>query len=304
MLIDKDIYNGFIDSIQFVYYYSQLMPFDFNFFKNLIDGTSDFFTQQVSLVFFTFIFFGIIHFLTNEKSLKIRNSLFFIYFIFVVLLISVFVEKKFFSYQFSRLYIPLSILFSYGLVNIFDNIKSHFKIVNNNYIIIISFLFLAIIFSPIPRYISTFIPAYYYYTDKDKYNDYYTRTGDTYLNYADMIKIADYVKSIKHNNDKILVVSIGSHIINYYLKNEIISKFPLPLFPLSEVNEKWISEFTDEIKTSNILIIQKDDLHPIVSGYHESSWEKLSKNNRISEILNNFTNVYETKSFIILKKIK
>lgn len=188
---------------------------------------------------------------------------------------TVFIENKFFSYHFSRLFIPLSILFGYGLISLSDNIKSHFKILNINYIIIISFLFLAIIFSPVPRYISTFIPAYYYFIDKQKYNDYYTRTGDTYLNYADMIKIADYVKSIKHNNDKILVVSIGSHIINYYLDNEIISKFPLPLFPLSEVNEKWINEYTDEIKTSNILIIQKDDLHPIVSGYYESSWEKI-----------------------------
>jgi hypothetical protein len=91
--------------------------------------------------------------------------------------------------------------------------------------------------------------------------------------------------------------------LNYYLDNKNILKFPLPLFPLSGVSKLWLEEYIVEIEDSDILVVQTDDSHPSVSGYVESTWQKINQQENIRLILEKgFEIVFNNDSFYVLRR--
>ncbi len=306
LLLDPEVRVGFLDVQKFTYYYAQLPKVNFALFKLAHDHATYFLGNHLSLLFVSIIIIGLIAIYGKNDCYKEQKQVInLLVSISLLLLITVFIEKKFVNTHFTRLFIPLTFFFAIGANELIKLIKPKLEHINIEKIFFMSIIIpFVIFFSPLPRYVTVLTPIPHFYMNKDKYIERYNKPDTRTVILREIHDVVNFIKdsSLYLESDKIMVMSLGCQTLNYYLNNTNISKFPLPLFPLSGVNENWYFEYFKEMLEADILIIQKNDLHPIVSGYYESTWEKLNENEAIKQILSNYRTIYETYSFIVLSK--
>lgn len=307
LLLDSDIRAGFWEVQKFTYFYAQLPEVNFALFKLAHDKATYFFGNHLSLLFLSIIIIGLINTFSKKNSYQNQKQLInLLVTISVILLTTVFVEKKFVPCHFTRLLIPLSFIFAIGTNELIKILKTKLESITVPKVIVILIITpFVIFFSPLPRYITVLTPIPHFYSNKDKYLEHYNKPETHSVLHKEMENVAQYLKNSEYynENDKIMVLSLGCQTFNYYLDNKDISKFPLPLFPLSGVSDKWLKEYIYEIENSDILIIQTDDSHPIVSGYIEPTFDKINMNTEIKNILqNDFHKIYQDDYFVIFKR--
>lgn len=309
LLLDSEVRSGFWDVQKFTYYYAQLPKIDFALFKLAHEHTTYFLGNHLSLLFVSIIIIGLANIYSKNNSYRSQKPILnLLVSISLILLATVFIEKKFVTCHFTRLFIPLSFIFAVGTNELIKLMKPKLEYVNFEKIIVMIIIIPFIIFfSPLPRYMTVLTPIPHYYLNWDKYLEHYNKPETHSVILKEMDEVVKFIKN-SHNyneNDKIMVMSLGCQTLNYYLGNKNISKFPLPLFPLSGVNMKWYFEYYFEMSNADILVIQRDDSHPIVSGYKLPTWQKLNKEEEFRiKIEQNFKIHFYNNSFFVLSKTK
>jgi hypothetical protein len=307
LLLDSDIRAGFWDVQKFTYFYAQLPKIDFAFFKLAHEKITLFFGNHLSLLFVSIIVLGLFKkfdFKNKDKNPNQKQILNMLIMMSILLLISVFIEKKFAINHFSRLFITFSFLFAIGADSLLIAFKDFLEKINIKKLLLILLISpFIIIFSPLPRYLTVLSPIPNYYLNTSKYNEHYNKPETHLVMLTKLKEISEVVNQLKNENDKIMVMSLGCQTLNYYLDNKNILKFPLPLFPLSGVSKLWLEEYIVEIEDSDILVVQTDDSHPSVSGYVESTWQKINQQENIRLILEKgFEIVFNNDSFYVLRR--
>ncbi|PKL84752.1 MAG: hypothetical protein CVV22_11230 [Ignavibacteriae bacterium HGW-Ignavibacteriae-1] len=307
LLLDSEVRTGFWEVQNFTYLYAQLPEVNFALFKFAHEKVTYFFGNHLSMLFVSVIIIGLFNIFSKSNNYKDQKQIIFLLLsIALFLLLTVFVEKKFAPYHFTRIFIPLSFIFAIGTNELIKILKYKFNNITIPKIIVILIIIpFVIFFSPLPRYMTVLTPIPHYYLNKDKYLEHYNKPETHSVILKEMDDVVKFVKNTEYynENDKIMVMSVGCQTLNYYLDNKHISKFPLPLFPMSGVSKLWLEEYIVEIKNSDILIVQTDDSHPIVSGYIEPTLEKINENAEIKNILqNDFHMIYQDDYFVIYNR--
>jgi hypothetical protein len=307
LLLDSDIRAGFWDVQKFTYFYAQLPKIDFALFKLAHEHTTYFLGNHLSLLFVSIIIIGLANIYGKNNSYQNQKQLInLLVSISLILLATVFIEKKFVTCHFTRLFIPLSFILAVGTNELIKLMKPKLEYINvEKTIIMVIIVPFIIFFSPLPRYMTVLTPIPHYYLNRDKYLEHYNKPETHSVILKEMDEVVKFIKNSYNydENDKIMVMSLGCQTLNYYLDNKNISKFPLPLFPLSGVNMKWYFEYYFEMSNADILVIQRDDSHPIVSGYKLPTWQKLNKEEDFRiEIEQNFKIHFYNNSFFVLRR--
>jgi hypothetical protein len=309
LLLDSEVRAGFWEVQHFTYFYAQLPEVNFTLFKLAHEKVTYFFGNHLSMLFVSIIIIGLANIYSKSNNYQNQKQIInLLVSISLILLATVFIEKKFVTCHFTRLFIPLSFIFAIGTNELIKILKTKLEIITVKKIIVILIIIpFVIFFSPLPRYMTVLTPIPYYYLNKDKYLEHYNKPETHSVIHKEMDDVVKFVKNTDYfnENEKIMVLSLGCQTLNYYLDNKHISKFPLPLFPLSGVSNKWFFEYYFEMLNADILVIQRDDSHPIVSGYKLPTWQKLNKDEffRI-EIEQNFKIYFYNDSFFVLKRTK
>jgi hypothetical protein len=147
-------------------------------------------------------------------------------------------------------------------------------------------------------------PSYYYFADKEKYDLFYNREDPQAIIQKDQKEIAKYFLNNSKPNDRVMVVSIASSIINYYTGERASSKFLLSCFYINKIEiELWRNEAFEELKKSNWIVIQIKDPTPIANGHNQSSLEYMTTNPLFADYIKmNFAIHKEFRNFLILKR--
>ncbi len=304
ILSNSEIYENFSYVLGFLSFYSSIPPIDQEFIKNSLKMVGKYFGDNYSLSFFiSFVFaFKLLKDRANNHNNSSKTSLLLIITIILTLFISVVIERKFAVYHLSRFYAPISILAGIGITIIMNNLKEFMQTNRTNYIFgIIAFTFI-IIFSPLPRVISNYIPSIYYFINTEKYDKFYQRDDAQNIRKT-YIRVADKINNEIQDNSLALVIAIGGNQINYYLKTAKHSKFSHSLFYFGNYNiEKWQKEFSSELKKAKIIAIQTNDIHPILTGHNKSSLELLLESGYFSYFNENFEFIEDIDCYKIYKR--
>lgn len=305
-LLDKRTFEGFLAMLDYLKHYNEFSYLSMNWLNYSLLLLTKFLSDSLSFFILFILIIGIYLSLSKKNELQTNyNDFLQATIIFgIFLFISVIIENKYHSYHFARFYVPLAIVSSFGLQYLFNQIKYFWQ--NNpltNKILIIVVLSLAIIFSPLTRYVNLFIPAYYYLNDKKKYNDYYQR-DDAVLLRNDIINIASKMKEIAKPEDNILIISIGSNAIYYFLETEDHSSFASSSFFLSKyIPDLWAQILNKDLQRARWIIVQTNDIHPLLTGHWHSSWNALQEYSNIKKKLElDYSYIEDIGPFKIFKK--
>lgn len=304
-ILSGQVREGFANVYQYLNIYSQSTVFG-NVFRDSLKTIANIFGDKLSLLFTCSILLGLLWSLRKFKeSDDEERSLFTSTFVLLILLsISIIVEKKFFLYHFERLFGVYVIFGAFGLNYLFVLFKRTWGDGLTSKGIIISTLVFFLFFSPIPRWINLITPSYYFLADKEKYELYYNREETQAILMKEHKDISAYFLNNSKPQEKAMVVSIASSILNYYIGEKAGTKYLLSCFYINKIEiPLWRKEAYKELNKADWLIIQVNDPTPIANGHNQSSWEYMSTNPLFSEYINmNFGLVKEFKNFLILRR--
>ena len=287
-LLNPVIFLGFKNVLAFLNFYSSQPPLNMEFLKMLLKNLAVLFADNYSL--FLSVIMGISTFYLL-KNLRKFNSRIIIYILSltIFLLISVIVEKKSSIIHFSRIYTLFAVLTGYGLYIVYNEAVEIIRIKKKLLLLFIPLCVIIAMLSPITRYINIIIPSFYYITDRAKYDVISTKTGDYNILRNTSREISYYINCNARKEDYVIVMAIGSNIINNMFKTEKISKFSQSCFYFSNINiPDWKSDIFNEIKKAEYIVISFDDKHPMLTGHNFSTYERLMQNHEMSEYLLNY----------------
>jgi hypothetical protein len=311
-LLDCRIYEGYTHVYKYMSIYSAHSFFSLEIIRSFLKNTGYFFGERYSMLLTIGVITGIYYYLRNYQSSELRSKVRFLnisYLTIIFLYVSIYIEGKFWDYHISRIYVPLTILSAVGLLIVYNKLKDIYT-TKNIYLksIIILLLFSAFLFSPFPRWLNTVRTAYYFVSDEEKYDGSYL---DVVSNEVIPLRIhykqiAEIINRNINNDSKVIVVSNGYHVINYFLNTDNVSRFRNSQFIFNPLDiKKWKKYFRDEVNNADWMIFQTDDSDEIVMLQDISSWDAFRRNTEIFSYFNKSFNMYDSVgNFYIFRRTK
>ncbi len=288
--------------------YSGSPPIGIFLIKHIIKSTGQFFGDNFSLLFTTLLAAGFYKTITWQDDRKGERIILELSSIAIIVLIfSVFVERKIIPYHFTRMYLPASILIAFSFSGIFEKLTQKFKWNLVKRLIAFSILVLGISFSPISRWVKLLPGFYYYVVDKERYEYIY----EYEISHEDMKmitfqKVAGEINNASKGNESAIVVTMGApHINLLFNKNIRISSFSTSVYYFSEYSNKtWKNEFFNEVRRADWLVIDSGDVFPLVNNHHKTSYESLKEHREIMNFLEKYFSDYKViDDYHILRRI-
>jgi len=287
--LDGEIRAGFSNVYIYLSMYADFSVMSSEFKRETIKSIGSFAGDKYSLFASFSVIAGIILFIKKFKRNKTESNLLILYSIvgFILLTISVIIEKKFFFYHYSRLYLFLSIFGGFSILFYYNIIKKSVLKNRRLMFIVLCFCLFLFVLSPFPRWISLLQPTYYYLSDKSAYDKYYSRPqeGSAVLR-TQHLQTAEYIKSNAQPGDKVLVVSVASSIINYHLGDLANNKYMLSCFYISNSKiQPWRDDALRISEESKWIILQEDDPSMIANMHSLSSRQYYIRDSKFGRVL-------------------
>jgi len=305
-LLDPIVFNEFKIVINYLKFYSSQPAISEAFIRDSIKNIYNIIANMYSLTYFGLFLLGV--FFSFKVSKKCFTEIRFFGFIIILtifLFLSVLIERKTFIYHFTRIIALTSVFSSVGLIISFESIKSFWKNSIYNKTIVFFILFFALFFSPAFRFGNIMIVGYYYFADSEIYNQKYQREESSSISLrTDFLKVAGEISKNYKKNEKVTIISTGGNPINFFLKGKGISKFAQSQFYFSSIKvPKWESDLLVELKNSNWVVVQKYDIHPLVTGLYKSSLESFKENKEMfGYVSTNFFVFDSSTNFVIFRR--
>lgn len=296
-------FKGFANVVSFINYYQSTGFFSPKSLVRIPNNIEIILGVFYSLSFSIAFFYGVWNTFLSWKKLNRQEQSWhsFLLLCFFFLFFSIVVEHQFLNYHFLRLASILSIYSGYGIYLVFTELPKFPRTIRSFLILALSFIF--VFYTPIPRYIRTLIPTYYFFTNKEKYIDYFENKSTAHTLLRQHTTIATLVNQNLTADDTVVIVG-GAAQIYTMLKDCKFSAFPTSVFVLSRFKKpkEWEERFLRELNTAKYLIVQDYD-HTHFFGEEVSSWEAFNRNPIYKNILEQrYELVLKTFSFYVYRK--
>ncbi|MCX7908685.1 MAG: hypothetical protein N2560_04120 [Ignavibacteria bacterium] len=256
-----------------------------------------------SLVFSFAFFYSVWNILKGKNDFNLSPNKYhnFLLISLCFIFLSIVVEHQFLNYHFIRISSISSIYSGLGIYLIFKEAKSLSR--KLLLILIPIAIFFIIFYTPLPRYSRTAIPTFLYFTNKEKYIDYFENptTANTLL--RQHTTIANYINTEINPSDTVIIIG-GAAQIYTMLRDCRTSAFPTSVFILSNFKKPndWEERFVKELNSAKYIVIQDFD-HTHFFGKEISSWEAFNQNEKYKKILESkYKLTLKTFSFYVYKR--
>jgi hypothetical protein len=307
-LLNQESYHGYLIVMDYLSDYASIPPLDLNFFKFAIKKVNYFLGDNISFPVLFALTVGAISILRlgSKTEADEKNHLYFKMIILTFLLVlSIFVERKFPNYHFLRLYPILSIFVAIGLIEIWkiyqDN-KSKYRKASRTIIFILIVALISI--SPITKWFGLINPAILLISNPSKYESFYEVPDNPSLLKMQLNEVSGYLNSKIKPEDFVLISTTGNTVLNLMIKTEKESAFPQSCFYGGiYVPPAWEHQFQEEMKKADWLVVQKSDGHPAIRGVDSDSYKVLNSWPKYRTIFfEQFVRIKETRDFIVFTR--
>ncbi len=306
VFLQQGVWEGFTDVFDYSLFYSSMPALNTELFKYIIKEGSAIIADNFSLLYLTFVVIAFARLFRNDEGNAGKNRFMQTLAVFgVILLVTVFIERKLHIYHFTRFLIIAAIFASFGAGEMYALIKAGFSRMNLplKFIAVSAVAFL-IVYSPLSRWVFNIRMPYFYMTNTTKYDNLFERPGESANTRVQMKSAAEFIKSNARTEDTVITISTGANLINLLLGDYRTSAFEQSCFYLGTHKiHRWQDKFRSEMQNAKWLIIQNNDRHLWINGHNMPSCEALAKDTVFGKLMKNFDTVYNTENFFVTKRI-
>lgn len=306
VLVQNGSLTNFIFVVQFLKYYQAVLGFDYFSFKEIFNNLTLTFGTLLSIFFISVSFYAVIKCFENYETLEIpeRELHYFFAISSLFLIVSIVIEHQFSPYNFTRIVSIVSFYSALGFVVLYNNFRKHSR--TKRFILFSMLTLLFLFFSPFPRYIRNFIPVYFYFTNNERYFDFFENPETFHTIYKQQNSIANYLRPRINNSDTITIVG-QSPFLYLLLGKGRFSAFPVSIFFLSDFKPpiEWENRLINELNSSKFIILQNYDYSYLFTRKFTTptSYLRFMENQKYKTILENkFIKVFKTYSLIVYQR--
>jgi len=307
VLFDSEVFYGYLRVLEYTRVYASNPPINLEFARRALMEIGRFFGDNISLSVTVLASIGVFFTVKNNSSdnkNQVGRLASMSIIILIALLVSIVIERKFNPYHFLRLFIPLSVLVSLGFPQLILIVKKSWNETILLWKVLLIFVgCIGFLMSPIPRCIKNIRSSVLYFTSQDSYWATYQKDGDPALIMVDSRNITSLIRS-SQKKGKTFVISTSAGYIYRLLDEHPISKFSMPVYYYATITPKGAyEEMIEEVKQSNWLVIQKNDVHPLLYGHNLSCWQRVQNDSVMVNYLNtNFKQKAEIGAFYVFER--
>ncbi len=296
VLFNQEAFTGFLHIIEWTAGYAAILEFNKENLIHLYDRFLLFWSNEFSIPFTFLLVYMLIYMINNQ--LEERRFLNLLAMISFCLLLTIIFERRFFPYHFLRLYLPVSIMASIALYNLYKNIINIKSIIPYYRIIVLSLLILLAVYAPLSSFLYNYRFAYTELSGSEPPKDVFDLKSRQIT-----LKTAEYIRDKSNEDDCIILMSIGGVWLNLYLQDHDLTAFPQSCFyfghkPIPE----WEEKIFEEIKKADWLVVSKVDLHPTINNHWNTTYESLSESSMMDYIKDNFVRRHENEEYLLYQR--
>lgn len=270
-----------------------------------------YYADKFSLVFSLAALTAVVVLYRNRNNLQDaqRDMFFFLVVQYAFLLVSILVEQKFIPYHFSRLYGIVAPLVTLGLYAFWRTLHSAWlasSLLRRTAMGIgIAVLLLA---TPLPRFARILYGACLYAVSPQGYTAMYTKEDpkESVIILNDQKEVVEFVQSHMRTNESVAVISVAAPCVYYYLQTSTAPALPGSQFYFpAACPPAWRELFAEQLRTSNWVIVQTNDVHPLLMmGLTQTSPDLLARDTLYAPIFKGrYREVRRFPKFIVYRAI-
>jgi 4-amino-4-deoxy-L-arabinose transferase-like glycosyltransferase len=264
---------------EFLNAYVSTISMDFQFVKNMFIKFGKLIGYNLTLPVVIAVFGTLFVFVKNYTKIntKEKNFLSAVMLFGFMLLLSVFVERRFPDYIFLRLYPVVAILSGIFTALLIAKINSEYKYYDNQKKLVLLFVLIGVVITgPTVRYLYRAKTSVTYLTNKEAYNSAFSSDGLSEYNHSNVLKLADYFESnlpevtVSGKEPVLITVQTGMVLLDILTPNYRHSAFGHSQFYIAKfAPEKWKKRFIDEVTYADYLMFSKWDCRKSIIGYND-----------------------------------
>lgn len=302
--LHSEVYAGWRDMMPYFSYYSSHFKLNAAFISFLLNNLNTLYSGFITFAILGFVLLGFVRFISDKDTESEQSKMLRVAFIsFILLFITVLVERKGYLYHHTRVNSAFMIFAGMGFSAFWTFAKENFT-TKFNKTAILALSVLMIVFSPLIRWANVATLPYQYLFKKEAYASKYEVKGELNRAYITHRAVADYVNARIDTKDKVVLAATGAGYINYLLKTSNLSKFTQSSYYVyPNASDKHINDLITEMKAAKYVIFQIDDIYGDVNGVDISTYEAVMNNAKLSSFIE--ANLCEEKvinSYIIMSK--
>lgn len=304
---DSEVLHGYLRVLEYTRAYASIPPINIEFFRKALMNTGNFFGDNISLTLSFASAFGLgvsLKKYYNDDDNTTGRFVRICFIIFLFLLLSIIIERKFPPYHFLRLFIPFSALSAIGLSSAFTFIQTNWNSTVKSWKFTATLLCLSgLLMSPLPRFFKNIQAGYRYYSSNQNTWVTFQSLDNPARIIDDTRDISEFIRSSKKKGRTFAITTAASYIYRL-LDEHPISKFSMPMYYYATVVPKGAyQEMFEEVKLSHWLVVQNNDVHPTIYGHNKSSWDCVRTDSVMYSYLNtNFNQTAEIGAFYVFER--
>lgn len=295
----SDVFIGITNLAQYLAAYSSVPPIGLDTVTNGLQRVGEFLGDNIGITTMSLFAFGLLYVRTRNVNWRMNTETTLygtLAVLFVVLLATVFLERRYFPYHFARLYLPLSMFVGLGIRHLVS--ESRWRMSFST----IVFCGIAVLFTPIPRYVkicgtsarSVASPSYAAALRSKVFTD----------SESELVTLERGIRSWIQPKTSWTVMSWKATPLLPELEG--VMAFPFGYagyFTSPEAPNTWKEAGMHALQRSDIVFVDTIDVLPMISLHDQSSWHSIRGNEAIrGRIDSTFTSVDTIGTIIVLQR--
>ncbi len=304
-LLMDGFFEGLQTTIQYLRVYASYPPMSISFATDALKQLGTYFGDNLSIAITSLVLVGggllLFPRLTHRESSLVSASIT----MFVVLLVTVILERKFSPYHFARLYLPMMILAGAGVAYILSLRGRLSSLPREMRWSLITLILCALALSPLPRYVNVVQLALRSIGNPHVYDAYLTRPEVQGFNYTSLRALKTDLDVRLVPTDTVVIMSMMATSIVGHLPTQHTSSFAdSHLYFGVGAAPTWRQQAVKDVLASDWVVVDTIDACGGVNLHERTSWQSLQQDSLIMPVMRtHFTVVDTVDCFIIYKRI-
>ncbi len=283
--------------LDFLRYYTSHPPMDAALLKTALKAFGTYMGDMLSISIVTLVVMGVIAVNKStavttptseqELELKRKRDIVAALLLFIVLLwLSVLVEKKFLINHFMRAFVPMMVLAGLGYAWLREQLRLHPPQTSSARIVWMVVLLAALLFSPLPRWMSQVQLARLYVFDRAAYDATFEDAKHISFERVQVHQVREYIEGHRKTGDKTFVMGVGIIPLYDELQEPVWSRSGASCFYFADnAPAVWIADMHEDLQKTDWLVVATHDNNPVATGNGRSSYDALRLDSTASAIV-------------------
>lgn len=286
-LMQSEFLHGWSLTMDFIKVYSSQPPVNMELVRLGLKAIASFIGDNVSIVVTAGVILASAIAVMRSAADRQRSAHVLLTLIFIGLLFSVAVERRFTPYHFARLYLIAATMSGLAFAYAWNWRNQIFTFQTPlSKLLVVCAIGMGIVFSPIPRYASVSLLSAKTILDPTAFDQYMAARTEGTVDLRGYRAVHSWITQHASPDSHVMMMSVSAAMLTLDIPQQVPSIFAdSHIYFAVGAPDVWKQQAMKEMRRSDILVIDTADVHALVNLHQRTSYQSIQHDERFAQIL-------------------